>query len=91
MLPEDFELPPFATEPSNLRAARSWGCPSDEVASRIAVHLPDCGLCREHGMFLNHHECLHPGTALIPRIDPPHMWPDEDEFDLDALLLNILE
>eukprot|EP00969_Alexandrium_andersonii_P196128 8664690-Alexandrium_andersonii.AAC.1 len=47
MLPEDFDLPPFATEPYRLRAAESWGCPPDEVASRIAVHLPDCGLCRE--------------------------------------------
>ena len=65
------------------------GVPSEEVKARLAAHLPDCGLCREYEMFLNHYECLHPGSTLIPRIDPDGFL--EDKFDLDAFLKDILK
>eukprot|EP00969_Alexandrium_andersonii_P050762 2230606-Alexandrium_andersonii.AAC.1 len=48
MLPDGYDLPPFSIEPYRERAARAWNCPSEEVAARVAVHLPDRGLCREY-------------------------------------------
>eukprot|EP00969_Alexandrium_andersonii_P184425 8147788-Alexandrium_andersonii.AAC.1 len=63
MLSDDFCLPPFPVEPYGVSAAQSWGCPLDQIKARVAVHLPDCGLCREYELFLNRYD-LRPGEAL---------------------------
>eukprot|EP00969_Alexandrium_andersonii_P310976 13741026-Alexandrium_andersonii.AAC.1 len=73
---DDWTPPPFTVEPYRLRAAAVWGCPSHEIEARVAVHLPECGLCREYEMFLNHYERRWPGSTLIPTINPLSHWPD---------------
>eukprot|EP00969_Alexandrium_andersonii_P336787 14886536-Alexandrium_andersonii.AAC.1 len=60
------------------------------MRTRIAVHMPDCGLCREYEMFLKHYEILRPGTTLIPRVDTIEEWPDEDRWELKDFLAHIL-
>eukprot|EP00969_Alexandrium_andersonii_P195156 8621078-Alexandrium_andersonii.AAC.1 len=56
--------PPMSVEPYRLRAAEAWGCDPDDIEARVAAHLPECGLCREYEMFLNHYERLWPGSTL---------------------------